>query len=266
MLEIYDHEQLELIGKKSWELSMENKTPKDYGIQPLVTTPQHFELGQVLIIEGVAYSIIIQSGKSNEPLRSIAYVRKLLNQIPFTTDKSNADPGVMFDERDLKCPYCGTIHDNVHEMKDHEDNYRCCVCNSEFAYQRNVVVSFDIVPVKRSEPKTFSYQKKDGPTMKLVGRSETLVKRGEYCCELTEGLTELLYAITSDLYRVYIVDRCQKSDDLALRVPGCTIGYIKTDENNTIINAVIANYALKRFKTDPNEYLKEFIGQVIEYP
>lgn len=90
----------------------------------------------------------------------------------------------------------------------------------------------------------------------------------EYTCELTEELDKQLFGhfVCCESYKVYILDDRDSYDPftLALRVPGCTIGYIDVNEKWEIVEAKINDYALERFANNPNETLKQFIGQKLE--
>ena len=96
--------------------------------------------------------------------------------------------------------------------------------------------------------------------IKLVPRRKLLHE--EYYCELTEKLTEILCG-TSDLYRAYVCGTYMDKT-LAIRVPGCTIGYVELNIDNVIVKVTIYDYALNRFKDNPNETLKQFVGQKLE--
>ena len=109
--------------------------------------------------------------------------------------------------------------------------------------------------------------------MRLVQRypgTRSTFRQDEYFCDLTTELDKLL-AGASDLYRVYILDTRDRFDPniMSLRVPGSTVGHIEVEVVNDkliIVDAVIAQYAVRRFNDAPNEVIKQFIGQQIQFP
>ena len=70
----------------------------------------------------------------------------------------------------------------------------------------------------------------------------------------------------SAFYRVYILDDRDSYDPftLAIRVPGCTLGYIIVNKNMEITEVKIEEFALNRFHGNPNAILMQFIGQKLE--
>lgn len=109
--------------------------------------------------------------------------------------------------------------------------------------------------------------------MRLVQRypgTKSTFRQDEYFCDLTVELDELLAGAT-DMYRVYILDTRDKFDPniMSLRVPGSTVGHIEVEVVNDkliITDALIAQYAVRRFNDAPNEVIKQFIGQQLEFP
>ena len=54
-MEIYDYSDLG--DKYSCDYSMNNRTPRDDGIEPIAVTDKEIEMGELLIINNVAYTI-----------------------------------------------------------------------------------------------------------------------------------------------------------------------------------------------------------------
>lgn len=65
--------------------------------------------------------------------------------------------------------------------------------------------------------------------------------------EITEFLDELMIRTTKYKFRTYILDEVFKSS-MAIRIPGMTLGGIKINENNEVIEIVIFDDVLRKFK------------------
>lgn len=142
-MKIFDYKDLG--EKKSWNYSMENKSPEDEGIKPILETDKEIEMGSVLIINGIAYTVCCLSGKNNK--YHTAYVERIPNQSVFTSDE---EPEEQDYTDEIVCPYCGSEIESF-EMDDENDDYECDFCGSHFSYQRNVSVSYCSQPVSKAE-------------------------------------------------------------------------------------------------------------------
>lgn len=89
----------------------------------------------------------------------------------------------------------------------------------------------------------------------------------EYFCELTEVLDSILgNPNRNDRFKVYLLDtRRWDPNKFTIRVPGCSLGYVALDKNNTIIESRIEDHGLKYFNSDPNELLQKFVGEKLEF-
>ena len=63
------------------------------------------------------------------------------------------DEDEIFQNEEIKCPYCGIEHSDSWECSD-EDNVICDACGSEYSYIRNVEVSYTSVIKKKNEKVT----------------------------------------------------------------------------------------------------------------
>lgn len=146
----------DMVNINTWDLSREGKTPRDIGIEPMLETPIRLEIGQVLIIEGVAYSVVTISSRAN--IQMSAYVNKLPLQDVFVNGHV---PEPTYYNPELKCPFCGSVFEDTFEMDNSDSNYECPVCESVFAYESSITVNYHITPIKKSETHTFSYSKEE---------------------------------------------------------------------------------------------------------
>lgn len=143
-MEIYDY--ADLGDKCSWDYSMNNRTPKDDGIQPIAITDKEIEMGEPLIINNVAYTICSLSGKGNK--FQIAYVERIKNQSVFVYGE---EPKEQYGTDNITCPYCGYETDSW-ESNESDEHYECANCGSYFSYEREVSVSYYSSPIEKNEP------------------------------------------------------------------------------------------------------------------
>ena len=108
---------------------------------------------------------------------------------------------------------------------------------------------------------------KAGDIMKL--ESKTYYFNDEYCCELTRELDKLAKLPTDSLFHHYILadDYCIKHKNLAIRVPGGTVGGIVINDDNIITKiAIDINYVVKTYPHNVEEIIEsKYLGQVIEF-
>lgn len=142
-MEIYDY--ADLGDMRSWDYSMNNRTPKDDGIEPITVTDKEIEMGELLIINNVAYTICLMSGKGHK--YQIAYVERVKNQSVFIDDK---DPEEQCGTNNITCPYCGYENVDSWEADDSDEHYKCPNCGSYFSYEREVYVSYYSTPVEKT--------------------------------------------------------------------------------------------------------------------
>lgn len=95
----------------------------------------------------------------------------------------------------------------------------------------------------------------------------------EYWCEITEYMNEDIrknYGEFSHYFKCYIYDCrswCDKT--VAIRMPGSTIGCIRFDDRNVIVECCIDADAMSKnncFSKDINERLKRFVGRTLIFP
>lgn len=144
-MEIYDY--ADLGNMRSWDYSMNNRTPRDDGIEPIVVTDKEIEMGELLIINNVAYTICSLSGKGNK--FRIAYVERVKNQSVFVDGE---DPEEQYGADNITCPYCGYEDVDSWEANESDDHYECPNCGSYFSYEREVSVSYYSSPIEKNEP------------------------------------------------------------------------------------------------------------------
>ena len=144
-MEIYDY--ADLGDMRSWDYSMNNRTPKDDGIKPIAVTDKQIEMGELLIINIVAYTICSMSGKANK--YQTAYVEKVKNQSVFVDGE---DPEEQCVTDNITCPYCGYENADSWEADDSDEHYECPNCGSYFSYEREVNVRYYSTPVEKQEP------------------------------------------------------------------------------------------------------------------
>lgn len=144
-MEIYDY--ADLGNMRSWDYSMNNRTPRDDNIEPIVVTDKEIEMGELLIINNVAYTICSLSGKGNK--FQIAYVERVKNQSVFVYDE---DPEEQYATDNITCPYCGYENTDSWEADESDEHYECSNCGSYFSYEREVSVSYYSSPIEKNEP------------------------------------------------------------------------------------------------------------------
>lgn len=144
-MEIYDY--ADLGNMRSWDYSMNNRTPRDDGIEPIAVTDKEIEMGELLIINNVAYTICSLSGKGNK--FQIAYVERVKNQSVFVDGE---DPEEQYGTENIICPYCGYEDADSWEADELDYHYECPNCGSYFSYEREVSVSYYSRPIEKSEP------------------------------------------------------------------------------------------------------------------
>ena len=144
-MEIYDYSDL---GDMClWDYSMNNRTPRDDGIEPIAVTDKEIEIGELLIINNVAYTICSLSGKGNK--FQTAYVERVKNQSVFVDGE---DPEEQYGTDNIICPYCGYENEDSWEYNESDEHYECHNCGSYFSYKREVSVNYYSSPVEKSEP------------------------------------------------------------------------------------------------------------------
>lgn len=86
--------------------------------------------------------------------------------------------------------------------------------------------------------------------------------KDEYYCPVTEKLDGSIgLAGTSHHFKSYLLDtRDIWGNTFSIRIPGRTVGVIRLDENNTIVECLVDD---PRYPDDTNEILKQFIGELI---
>ena len=143
-MKIFDYADLN--GKHSWDYSEKGTTPEDDGILPILETDKEINMGDLLIINNIAYYVCCMSGRGMK--MQYAYVDKLKEQDVFI---SNAEPTERDCTSEITCPYCGCEIESW-EMSDSEEEYECQNCKSIFSYERIVTVEYCSSPIKKSEP------------------------------------------------------------------------------------------------------------------
>lgn len=144
-MEIYDYSDLG--DMRSWDYSMNNRTPRDDGIEPIAITDKEIEIGELLIINNVAYTICSLSGKGNK--FQIVYVERVKNQSVFVDGE---DPEEQYGTDNITCPYCGYENADSWESDESDDYYECPKCGSFFSYESEVSVSYYSRPIEKSKP------------------------------------------------------------------------------------------------------------------
>ena len=144
-MEIYDY--ADLGDKRSWDYLMNNKTPKDDGIEPIAVTDKEIEMGDLLIINNIAYAICSMSGKGDK--YKTAYVERVKKQTVFIDGEM---PEEQYGTDNITCPYCGYEDGDSWEADESNDHYECPNCGCYFSYEREVSVSYYSSPVEKREP------------------------------------------------------------------------------------------------------------------
>jgi len=141
-MEIYDYSDLG--DMRSWDYSMNNKTSRDDGIEPVAVTDKEIEMGELLIINNVAYTICSLSGKGNK--FQTAYVERVKNQSVFVDGE---EPEEQYETGSITCPYCGYENGDSWEADESDEHYECPNCGSYFSYEREVSVTYYSSPKNR---------------------------------------------------------------------------------------------------------------------
>ena len=142
-MEIYDY--ADLGNMRSWDYSMNNRIPRDDGIEPIAVTDKEIEMGELLIINNVAYTICSLSGKGNK--FQIAYVERVKNQSVLIDGE---DPEEQYGTDNITCPYCGYENADSWEADESDDHYECPNCGSYFSYEREVIISYYSSPIEKN--------------------------------------------------------------------------------------------------------------------
>ena len=140
-MEIYDYADLK--GKCSRHYEVNERTPADDGIKPIFITNNEINMGDLLIINNVAYSVEDMTGTSKK--YTTCYVEKLNKQSVFI---DNAEPKEYIGTSKLVCPYCG--YELERSGMEEEDVIVCPDCHSSFSYQREVRVTYSSRPIKKN--------------------------------------------------------------------------------------------------------------------
>ena len=143
-MEIYDY--ADLGNMRSWDYSMNNRIPRDDGIEPIAVTDKEIEMGELLIINNVAYTICSLSGKGNK--FQIAYVERVKNQSVLIDGE---DPEEQYGTDNITCPYCGYENADSWEADESDDHYECPNCGSYISYEREVSISYYSSPIEKNE-------------------------------------------------------------------------------------------------------------------
>ena len=143
-MEIYDY--ADSGNMRSWDYSMNNRIPRDDGIEPIAVTDKEIEMGELLIINNVAYTICSLSGKGNK--FQIAYVERVKNQSVLIDGE---DPEEQYGTDNITCPYCGYENADSWEADESDDHYECPNCGSYFSYEREVSISYYSSPIEKNE-------------------------------------------------------------------------------------------------------------------
>ena len=90
---------------------------------------------------------------------------------------------------------------------------------------------------------------------------------GQYTCEITDFLDEQSVVKSKYLHYYYLLadDFQIQNGCLAVRVPGCTVGYVKIDDSKVITDLRVTRFVCNnQFPEDINDKLQRFIGDAIE--
>ena len=107
----------------------------------------------------------------------------------------------------------------------------------------------------------------------ILSKREPNIIDVEYWCEISEYLDEDIRKNSGKFnhyFRCYIYDcRSWCNNTIAIRMPGSTIGCIKFDDRNVIVECCIDADAMSKnncFSKDINERLKRFVGRTLIFP
>ena len=98
-MKIFDYDDLGV--KRSWDYH-NGTTPEDDGINPIIETNKKIEMGDLFIINNIAYCVSSMSGKGME--MQYAIVSKIKEQEVFIL---NEEPSERNYTNEITCPYCG---------------------------------------------------------------------------------------------------------------------------------------------------------------
>ena len=112
-----------------------------------MVTDKEIEMGELLIINNVAYMICSLSGKGNK--FQTAYVERVKNQSVFVDGE---DPEEQYGTDNITCPYCGYENEDSWESDESDEHYECPNCGSYFSYEREVSISYYSSPIEKNEP------------------------------------------------------------------------------------------------------------------
>lgn len=89
---------------------------------------------------------------------------------------------------------------------------------------------------------------------------------GQYTCKITDCLDEWSIVKSKSLHHYLLADEMQLQNGcLAIRIPGCTTGYVKIDDSKMITDLRVTRFICNnQFPEDINERLQQFVGDVIE--
>jgi len=145
-MKIYNYEDLN--GKRTWDYT-EGKSPADDEIVAILETDDSIDLGDVFIVNNVAYSLCSASGRNGK--HSWGLADKLVKQEHFLNGNDKEDVKECFMEDEITCPYCGNQNGDSWESADSEDEEVCGNCGSTYSYERVVDVSYTSSPIKKAD-------------------------------------------------------------------------------------------------------------------
>lgn len=143
-MEIYDYSDLG--DRYLLDYLINNRTPKDDGIEPIAVTDKEIEMGELLIINNIAYTICSLPDKGDK--FQTAYVERVKNQSVFVDGK---EPKEHYGTDNIICPYCGYEYEDSWEYDESDEHYECINCGSYFSYEREVSVKYYSSPVEKNE-------------------------------------------------------------------------------------------------------------------
>lgn len=145
-MKIFDYANLST--KRIRDYVINDITPEDDGIQPIFEATMKLSIGDVLIVNNVAYYVCSTSVLTSQ--HPHALVKKCKEQSVFAKKEEPKEQNRMCE---ITCPYCGGEETNSWEAEDEGEEYICGCCSSTFSYQRNVIVNYDSQPIKKADVK-----------------------------------------------------------------------------------------------------------------
>ncbi len=106
--------------------------------KPMIEVDKDIDVNEVLRIRGELYYVCIKS-------KDYVVVRKL-NVLAL-----NEEPEDLFNQNEIKCPYCESEMSDSWEMPDEDGDYECPFCHSHFSYVREVSATYTSCPISKSE-------------------------------------------------------------------------------------------------------------------